>query len=74
MSAAAAKIQPPLYTIPGNLFGGEGSVVTLINGFNAPDGKGNVTAYATYRQNNAILENHRDFSACRLASNATGFN
>ena len=73
-TAAATKILPNLYAIPAhNIFGGEGSEVALVVGVNAPDGKGNITAYATYRQNNAILERDRDFSACTLGSSAAGF-
>src|SRR6185312_759898 len=40
---------------------------------NAPDGKGNITAYATYRQNNSILEGARDFSSCSLNSGTPDF-
>jgi iron complex outermembrane receptor protein len=73
-TAAKTAILPSQFAIPGNLFEGEGSEVSLVLGVNAPDGKGNVTAYATYRQNNPILERDRDFSACTLASTvAAGF-
>ena len=72
-AAAKTAIIPSQYAIPGNGFGGEGSQVSLIIGANAPDGKGNVTAYATYRQNNSILEAQRDFSACTFGSTAAGF-
>ena len=72
-TAIKTAILPSQFTIPGNGFGGEGSQVTMVIGANAPDGKGNVTAYATYRQNNAILEAARDFSKCTLASTANGF-
>jgi len=72
-AAAATAIIPSQYAIPGNLWEGESSEVSFVIGANAPDGKGNVTAYATYRQNNAILEADRDFSACTLASTAAGF-
>ena len=72
-AAAATAILPSLDAIPGNKWDGEGSEVALIIGANAPDGKGNVTAYATFRQNNAVLESERDFSACTFASTATGF-
>jgi iron complex outermembrane receptor protein len=71
-TAARTAIIPSQFAIPGNLFGGEGSEVTLTIGANAPDGKGNVTAYAAYRQNNPILEGTRDFSACTLASTVAG--
>ncbi|HEX3889058.1 MAG TPA: TonB-dependent receptor [Phenylobacterium sp.] len=72
-AGAKTAIIPSQFAIPGNTFDGEGSQVTMVIGANAPDGKGNVTAYATYRQNNPILESERDFSACTFASTATGF-
>ncbi|HZZ68688.1 MAG TPA: TonB-dependent receptor, partial [Phenylobacterium sp.] len=71
-AGAKTAIIPSQFAIPGNEFGGEGSQVTMIIGANAPDGKGNVTAYATYRQNNPILEADRDFSACTFTSTASG--
>jgi iron complex outermembrane receptor protein len=71
-TAAANATQPSQFTLPSkNQFGGEGSEVTLVLGANAPDGKGNITAYASYRQNNPILEASRDFSACGLNSGST---
>ncbi len=72
-AAAKTAIIPSQYAIPGNVWDGSGSEVSLIIGANAPDGKGNVTAYATYRMNNPILEAERDFSACTLASTTAGF-
>jgi iron complex outermembrane receptor protein len=71
--AAAAKASDPnQFRLPSHSgFGGEGSEVSLVIGANAPDGKGNITAYATYRQNNPILEGQRDFSSCTLNSGAT---
>src|ERR1700761_7832257 len=73
-SAAAGATDPTQFALPShNLWDGEGSEVTLILGANAPDGKGNVTAYAAYRQNNPILEGARDFSACTLNSGTPSF-
>jgi outer membrane receptor protein involved in Fe transport len=45
--------------------------VTLTIGVNSPDGKGNITAYAAYRQNNPILEGERDYSSCTLNSGSS---
>ncbi len=71
-TAAAGATDPRQFALPAHsLFGGEGSEVSLTLGVNAPDGKGNITAYATYRQNNPILESQRDFSTCSLNSGAT---
>jgi outer membrane cobalamin receptor len=52
---------------------GKGYEVSAIIGVNAPDGKGNVTAYATYRQINAILQANRDFSSCTLSETGTTY-
>jgi len=72
-TAAKTAILPSLDAVPGNEWDGEGSEVSMVIGVNAPDGKGNITAYAVYRQNNAILEAERDFSACTFGSTAAGF-
>ena len=40
--------------------------VTL--GVSSPDGRGNVMAYAGYRNNNPILQRDRDYSACALGA------
>jgi iron complex outermembrane receptor protein len=69
---AARASDPSQFKFPsGSTWDGEGSEVSLVLGVNAPDGKGNITAYATYRQNNAILEGARDFSSCTLNSGDT---
>jgi outer membrane receptor protein involved in Fe transport len=47
-----------------NVFDGRGQDITLTIGANTEDGRGNVTAYAGYRNNDAILEADRDFSKC----------
>ena len=49
---------------------GRGYEVSAIIGANAPDGKGNVTAYATYRQINPVMEGNRDYSACTLSDSS----
>jgi iron complex outermembrane receptor protein len=69
--AASASI-PSQYALPKHhIWDGDGSEVSLVLGANSPDGKGNITAYAHYRQNNAILEADRDFSSCTLNSGST---
>ena len=49
---------------------GRGYEVSAIIGANAPDGKGNVTAYAAYRQINPVMEGNRDYSACTLSDSS----
>lgn len=49
-----------------NVMDGFSRDVTIIMGVNAPDDRGNLTAYAGYRKNNKILGRDRDYSACSL--------
>jgi len=73
-TAAAGATDPRQFALPAHSnFDGEGTEVSLILGANAPDGKGNITAYATYRQNNSVLEGARDFSTCSLNSGTPNF-
>jgi len=55
---------------PGNV-GIDGVIhtVSVIFGANSPDDKGNVTAYATYRHIDPVLQSTRDFSYCGIGSN-----
>ncbi|HEY0438034.1 MAG TPA: TonB-dependent receptor plug domain-containing protein, partial [Phenylobacterium sp.] len=70
--AARAKASvPDNYIVPGNFKGGEGDTESITIGVNAPDGKGNVTAYATHVQINSVLASNFDYSACSLNSGAT---
>ncbi|HOP20380.1 MAG TPA: TonB-dependent receptor plug domain-containing protein, partial [Amphiplicatus sp.] len=56
-----------------NVFDGKGQEVTLIIGANTEDGRGNVTAYAGYRNNDAILQADRDYSKCAYAGGDPDF-
>jgi iron complex outermembrane receptor protein len=55
-------------TPTGSITDGATWQTTIAMGANSPDGKGNVTAYASYQHLDPVLESHRDFSACSLAS------
>ena len=70
--ASAATTNPVLASgfklPPDNVTDGASQTVTMILGVNAPDGKGNVEAYASYRHDNPVLEADRDFSTCTLNS------
>ena len=70
-SAAAAV--PTNYQVPGDVWDGQATEVSLTFGVNAPDGKGNITAYATYRNVHPILASERDYTACSANSTATYF-
>jgi len=70
--AAATSPTPDQFAQPKhNQRDGEGSQITLVIGTNSPDDRGNITAYAFYRQNNAVLQGDRDYSACTLNSGDT---
>lgn len=49
-----------------NKWDGQSWDLTGVIGTNTSDGKGNITAYATYRQIDPIDQGQRDFSACSL--------
>ena len=71
VQAAQAKAAiKSFYQVPGNFKGGEGDTQSLTIGVNAPDGKGNVTAYATHTSINPVLAASYDYSACDLNSAA----
>ena len=48
--------------------------ITFLMGGNINDGRGNITAYATYRDIDAVTQDQRDYSACAitLQSSTTG--
>jgi outer membrane receptor protein involved in Fe transport len=46
--------------------------ITFVLGVNSPDGRGNATVYAGYRELEALLQSERDFSACSLNPSADG--
>jgi iron complex outermembrane receptor protein len=46
--------------------------LSAVMGANLADGRGNVTAYATYRKVNAILQKDYDYSACALGATGAG--
>ncbi len=57
------------FSLPdGTVWDGEASEFSLTIGANSPDGKGNVTAYATYREVSSVLQANRDYSACTFNS------
>ena len=52
------------------VFDGKGQEITLIVGANTEDGRGNVTAYAGYRNNDAVTQDTRDYSRCQFGGGA----
>jgi outer membrane receptor protein involved in Fe transport len=58
--------------VPGSALDGFEYETSIIVGANTSDGKGNVTAYFTYRDINAIQQSDRVFSACAFGLPAGG--
>lgn len=53
-----------------NVSDGESRSLNVTLGVSSDDGKGNLMAYAGYRNNNPILQGDRDYSACALGAPA----
>ncbi len=65
--AAKAATNPAQFALPdSSVTDGEGKELSLMVGVNSGDGRGNITAYATVFDSEAVLEADRDFSACSL--------
>ena len=52
---------------------GYGRDYNMVLGINSGDGRGNVTAYATYRDIKPIIQGDRDYSNCALRGPPSGF-
>jgi outer membrane receptor protein involved in Fe transport len=50
----------------GDITDGDIADMTFMIGTNVNDGRGNITAYATYRDIEAVTQSERDYSACAL--------
>jgi iron complex outermembrane receptor protein len=69
--ARRGSTNPSQFQLPDdNVSDGESREITLTMGVSSPDGKGNLMAYAGYRNNNEVLERYRDYSACTIAAPA----
>ncbi len=53
---------------PNNYTTGLSSEVSAIIGVNAPDDKGNITGYLTWRKLEAVTQDHYDVSSCSIAA------
>ena len=53
----------------GSVRDGEMTYLSMLLGGNLEDGRGNVTAYATYRDIKAVWQADRDYSSCALSDN-----
>ena len=69
--AARGATNPAQFRLPDdNVSDGESRSINITLGVSAPDGRGNVMAYAGYRNNNPILQADRDYSGCAIAAPA----
>ena len=68
-----SAINPAQYQLPDDsVTDGEGKELSLMVGVNSGDGRGNITAYATVFDSEAVLQADRDYSACTLNPNPVG--
>ncbi len=55
----------------GDVTDGDIETMSLLIGGNLEDGRGNITAYATYVNIKPVTQGERDYSACALGSGRT---
>ena len=70
-AAQASAAVKSFFQVPGDFKGGEGDQESITLGVNAPDGKGNITAYATHIQINPVLAANYDYASCSLNSDVS---
>ena len=70
-----AATNPAQFQIPNdNVDDGYSKEVTGVMGVNTDDGRGNLTAWISFRDNGEVLQGQRDYSACAIGSaSATNF-
>ncbi len=54
--------------IPGSTTDGENGIISITYGKNFADGRGNISAFASYEEQEEILQSDRTFSACTLGA------
>jgi iron complex outermembrane recepter protein len=65
--AGRAATNPSQFALPDdNVTDGNAVQGTLIMGVSTEDGRGNITAYASYEDSKPVLQRDRDYSACAL--------
>ena len=63
---------PDAVNVPGGRWDGRSYDTSIMFGANAPDGKGNVTGYFTYHQQDPVNFGTRDYAACQLGVTGAG--
>jgi iron complex outermembrane recepter protein len=73
--ADRASTNPSQFRLPDdNVMDGYSKDITAIMGVNTDDGRGNLTGYISFRDNDEVLQGERDYSACAIGSaSATSF-
>lgn len=73
--AGRAALSPAQFKVPDdNIWTGASTEVSAILGVGTDDGRGNITVYASYRDNDEVTQAEYDYSACTIgAATATGF-
>ena len=69
MQGLETKFGSPL---PKTAWDGRSRDLSFLFGMNAPDGKGNVTAYYTYSEQDPVQQSARDYSNCQLKVSTKG--
>lgn len=70
---ARAADNPEQYKLPpGSVTDGFSKTVAVLMGVGTEDGRGNITAYLSFTDNDAVLQRDRDFSACALGTQKDG--
>ncbi|MDE2465638.1 MAG: TonB-dependent receptor, partial [Alphaproteobacteria bacterium] len=65
--ASRAAVNPSQYKLPpSSVMVGRQLDLSAMVGVDSPNGKGNITAYFEYRNDQPILEGHYDYSACAV--------
>jgi iron complex outermembrane recepter protein len=72
--AARAATNPAEFQVPGDK-SADGKIydISLVAGSNFANGKGNATVYFSYKNEKALLQSERDFSACSLGAVPAAF-
>jgi iron complex outermembrane receptor protein len=65
---AARQVTPPKK----HAWDGKSRDLSIIFGANAPDGKGNVTGYFVYHDQDPVTQSKRDYAACQIVPSAAG--
>ena len=55
-----------------NVWDGDSRDVSIAFGVNAPEGKGNITTYFTYHNQEPVAQIKRDYAACQVVASAAG--